>query len=156
MNNECGSMMCVPLCSPHVKDKEIELTILTVNSHLFCKPKAVSCEYSKSSSVLPGEITSRCLTASLLLLVLCWCYQATSEGMVVATVHGTELRIAEVDADATARIFALQQQIYTLRKSTLENLISRGYLGLTCDSDLPSRAVYDSLVLCSQKAPTRA
>ena len=52
------------------------------------------------------------------------------EGMVVATVHGTELRNAEVDADATARIFALQQQIYTLRKSTLENLISRGYLGL--------------------------
>ena len=89
----------------------------------------------------PRRITSRCLTASLLLLVCAGVIRPQSEGMVVATVHGTELRIAEVDADATARIFALQQQIYTLRKSTLENLISRGYLGLTCDSDLPSRAV---------------
>jgi predicted DsbA family dithiol-disulfide isomerase len=51
-----------------------------------------------------------------------------SEDRVVATVNGTALRLAEVDAAATAKIFSLQQQIYALRKSALENLISRKVL----------------------------
>jgi len=51
-----------------------------------------------------------------------------SEDRVVATVNGTALRLPEVDAAATGKIFSLQQQIYALRKSALENLISRKVL----------------------------
>ena len=122
-------MMCVPLCPPHVKDKEMNSRSSSKFFTCFANRRQ-SAANTRSHRLCSPRITSLCITASLLLLVCAGVVRPQSEGMVVATVHGTELRIAEVDADATARIFALQQQIYTLRKSTLENLISRGYLGL--------------------------
>ena len=56
--------------------------------------------------------------------------RAQSDDTVVATVNGTALRLTEVDATATAKIFSLQQQMYAVRKSALENLISRKVLEL--------------------------
>jgi protein-disulfide isomerase len=53
---------------------------------------------------------------------------AQTEDRVVATVNGTAVRLPEVDAGATAKIFSLQQQIYAVRKSALDNLISRKML----------------------------
>ncbi len=81
----------------------------------------------------PNSITSRqralvYVAVSLLLLVAAASVKGQSEDRVVATVNGTALRLPEVDAAATAKIFSLQQQIYALRKSALENLISRKVL----------------------------
>ena len=51
-----------------------------------------------------------------------------SDDTIVATVNGTALRLNEVDAAATSKIFSLQQQLYAVRKSALDNLISRKVL----------------------------
>ena len=81
----------------------------------------------------PISLTSRqralvYLIVSLLMLVPANIVRGQSEDRVVATVNGTALRLPEVDAAATGKIFSLQQQIYALRKSALENLISRKVL----------------------------
>ena len=81
----------------------------------------------------PNSLTSRqralvYLVVSLLMLVSANIVRGQSEDRVVATVNGTVLRLPEVDAAATGKIFLLQQQIYALRKSALENLISRKVL----------------------------
>ena len=122
-------MMCVQLCPPHVKEREMNSLSSSKFLTCFAKPRS-QLRILEVVVCAPRRLTSLCITASLLLIVCAGVVRPQSEGMVVATVHGTELRPAEVDANATARIFALQQQIYTLRKSTLENLISRGSLGL--------------------------
>ena len=81
----------------------------------------------------PNSLTSRqralvYVVVSLLMLVSANFVRGQNEDRVVATVNGTALRLTEVDAAATAKIFSLQQQIYALRKSALENLISRKVL----------------------------
>ena len=81
----------------------------------------------------PNSITSRqrslvYVAVSLLMLVSAATVRGQSEDRVVATVNGTALRLPEVDAAATSKIFSLQHQIYALRKSALENLISRKVL----------------------------
>lgn len=53
---------------------------------------------------------------------------AQQDDRVVATVNGIAVRLFEVDAEASAKIFSLQQQLFAVRKSTLENLISRKVL----------------------------
>ncbi len=44
---------------------------------------------------------------------------------VVAIVDGKTIRQSEVDSVATAQLFPLQQQMYAIRKTALENLITR-------------------------------
>lgn len=83
----------------------------------------------------PSSITSRrsALVCTAVYLLMLFCFsnaKAQSDERVVATVNGTALRLTEVDAAATAKIFSLQQQIYAVRKSALENLISRKVLEL--------------------------
>lgn len=83
----------------------------------------------------PGSLTSQksalVLIAIYLLTLFCFSdVRAQSDDTVLATVNGTALRLTEVDAAATAKIFSLQQQMYAVRKSALENLISRKVLEL--------------------------
>ena len=49
---------------------------------------------------------------------------------VVATVNGRNITLDEVDNSVLADLFALQQQIYALRKAALENLVARTILEL--------------------------
>lgn len=51
-----------------------------------------------------------------------------NEDRVVAIINGVPIKLGEVDAAATSKVFALQQQIFALRKVALENLISRKVL----------------------------
>lgn len=64
------------------------------------------------------------------LSLLAWAGRVSGQNAdkVVATINGTPVRLSEVDAAATSKIFALQQQIFALRKTALENVISRKVL----------------------------
>jgi protein-disulfide isomerase len=53
---------------------------------------------------------------------------AQAENEVAAVVNGREITQKEVDGLVFAQLFPLQQQIYALRKTTLENLILRAVL----------------------------
>jgi len=54
--------------------------------------------------------------------------QSADRDGVVARVNGSPITLREVDSPAAQKIFALQQQIFALRKSSLENLIVRRIL----------------------------
>jgi predicted DsbA family dithiol-disulfide isomerase len=54
--------------------------------------------------------------------------QNSDRDRVVATVSGAPITLREVDAATANKIFALQQQIFALRKTSLENLILRRIL----------------------------
>ena len=44
--------------------------------------------------------------------------------LVLASVHGTEITLEQVDQSVAARIYPLQQQLYAIRKAALENLVT--------------------------------
>ena len=44
--------------------------------------------------------------------------------VVLASVNGTEITLAQVDESVAARIYPLQQQLYAIRKAALENLVT--------------------------------
>ncbi|HEY7785282.1 MAG TPA: thioredoxin domain-containing protein [Pyrinomonadaceae bacterium] len=52
----------------------------------------------------------------------------SDEGLVLAVVDGRKITQAEVDLSVMAKMLPLKQQIYSLRKSALENLIVRSLL----------------------------
>ena len=131
---------------PNLTFKENEMNSLSSANYLTCFSNARSQPRTFKVVCAPNSLTSpqRALVyvvVSLLTLVSANLVRGQSEDRVVATVNGTALRLSEVDAAATAKIFSLQQQIYALRKSALENLLLRRVLEITCDSDLPSIAV---------------
>lgn len=81
------------------------------------------------------RIHSNCrdLCLVLLLAVLLCCSaagsaQAQNEKKIVAVVNGTNITQAEVDETIFADLFALEEQIYALRKAALDNLVSRTML----------------------------
>ncbi|HEX7294708.1 MAG TPA: thioredoxin domain-containing protein [Pyrinomonadaceae bacterium] len=79
----------------------------------------------------PPVITSHVVLLIAIHLLIFFCVsvvRAQNDDAIVATVNGNVLRLNEVDAAATSKIFSLQQQIYAVRKSVLENLISRKVL----------------------------
>ena len=49
---------------------------------------------------------------------------AQSPDTVVASVNGVEITLKQVDDSVAARIYPLQQQLYAIRKATLENLVT--------------------------------
>ena len=74
---------------------------------------------------------SRALNALVLLpLIAAFAIVAFGQGRetVVAVVNGRSITQGEVDDSALNKIFALQQQLFALRKAALDNLISRNLL----------------------------
>jgi protein-disulfide isomerase len=59
-----------------------------------------------------------------LLLLLRVCAQAQTGETVVATVNGREITLQQVDETVSAAVVPLQQQLYTIRKVALDNLIT--------------------------------
>src|SRR4030095_5652437 len=103
---------------------------LSSSNYLTCFSNARSRPRTFKAVCAPNSLISRqralvYVVFSLLMLVSADHVSGQSEDRVVATVNGTALRLPEVDAAATAKIFSLQKQIYALRKSALDNLISR-------------------------------
>src|SRR5262245_5632219 len=100
-----------------------------MNSHLTCISQGIRQPRTVRIVCAPKQISSRQLAlvcvAIYLLMLGAPVVGAQQEDRIVATVNGTAVRLPEVDAAASAKIFSLQQQLFAVRKSTLENLISR-------------------------------
>lgn len=89
----------------------------------------------------PWSITSLCITASLPLLVCAGVVRPQSEGMVVATVHGTELRLVEVGRQRHGENLRVATTDIHVAKVDSREPDFTTVLAITCDSALPSIAV---------------
>jgi protein-disulfide isomerase len=78
----------------------------------------------------PGNYFERfvCFVLAFTLLVCAESVNGQNEEKVVATINGMPIKLSEVDAASTNKLFSLQQQIFALRKAALENQISRRLL----------------------------
>jgi hypothetical protein len=105
------------------------------------KPLSSSKRFTRigpSTNQIPQQATESVCAPRLIVVVviqlvmLCSASAAFTQSVahedVVATVNGLPITVREVDATAAQKIFALQQQIFALRKSALENLIVRRIL----------------------------
>ncbi len=77
-----------------------------------------------SLAIKPGKSLSSLL---MLLVVIGSCF-AQDRNSMIAIVNDKEILEAEVDELVIAQLLPLQQQIYALRKSALENLVTRAVL----------------------------
>jgi hypothetical protein len=68
------------------------------------------------------------LLSVLLLIIFQLSASAQAPTDVVAKINGESITIADIDRAITADVFALQQQLYALRKTALDNLILRRLL----------------------------
>jgi predicted DsbA family dithiol-disulfide isomerase len=69
-----------------------------------------------------------CSLLGALLILHSMIVQGQERNAVVATVNGRTITQGEVDDSIPNKVFALQQQLFALRKAALENLISRSLL----------------------------
>ena len=86
--------------------------------------------FFQSSRGMPSNRTSQerllapaCVVFTLILLHASSAYGQTPE-TVLASVNGAEITLKQVDDSVAARIYPLQQQLYAIRKATLENLVT--------------------------------